>query len=227
MPRPVAHRPYFQGTLNPVGLYPTGRRHPGARFRAPRPGFVYWSRSALRQPTCDSGMFYGCRLLTCHTSLSELTDTLKPTATQRAGHGHIDRHARARLDQRPVGQPAVRIRWNGDGGRAVYTRGWYPPRGNRTLDGYSLTSPTGTLRPYCICLRLYYDRVGLSEPVVADPWAGYRSAHASPGESRSAYPAYLTVQVLQSTALPDAWWNDWRPPPGIRAEPGLVSASCA
>jgi len=137
-------------------------------------------------PTYDSGIFYDYRLLACHTSLSELTDTYATnydgnepdtvTSTSMLELGWVNNQWGRLPFDTPFeynGQDnlLLEFRWNGDDGRAVYSKGWYPPGGNRTLDGYSLTSPTGTLRPYCVCLRLYYDPVGVQEPATAAPLA--------------------------------------------------------
>ncbi len=134
-------------------------------------------------PTYDSGIFYNYRLLACHTSLSELTDTYdtnydgnEPDTVALTGMlelGWVNNQWGSlafdtQFEYNGLDNLLLEFRWNGDDGRAVYTKGWYPPGGNRTLDGYSLTSPTGTLRPYCVCLRLYYDPVGISEPSVPD-----------------------------------------------------------
>ncbi|UCG42875.1 MAG: hypothetical protein JSU73_13615 [candidate division WOR-3 bacterium] len=137
-------------------------------------------------PTYDSGIFYDYRLLACHTSLSELTDTYaanydgsEPDTVTSTGILELS-WVNNQWGRLPFDTPfeyngldnlLLEFRWNGDDGRAVYARGWYPPGGNRTLDGYSLTSPTGTLRPYSVCLRLYYDPVGISEPAVDGPLA--------------------------------------------------------
>jgi hypothetical protein len=55
------------------------------------------------------------------------------------------------------------FKWQGDNGNTVLVFGWYPPGGNRVLDGFSLTNPTGSLRSYMNRLRIYYTVIGTEE----------------------------------------------------------------
>ena len=189
-------------------------------------------------PTYDSGIFYDYRLLACHTSLSELTDTYATnydgnepdtvTSTSMLELGWVNNQwGRLPFDTpfeyNGLDNLLLEFRWNGDDGRAVYSKGWYPPGGNRTLDGYSLTSPTGTLRPYCVCLRLYYDPVGVSEPVAADPMARpsvsprftrgtpFRVSNLPDDASASIYsPSGRLVELLETDN-----WHPGAAPPGV------------
>jgi hypothetical protein len=189
-------------------------------------------------PTYDSGVFYDYQLLACHTSLSELTDTYETnydgnvpdtvTSTGVLELGWVNNQwGGLAFDKQfrynGIDNLLLEFRWNGDDGRAVYTKGWYPPGGNRTLDGYSLTSPTGTLRPYCVCLRLHYEPVGVSEPKAANPLASVSvsprltsgvSVRVSglPGDaSASIYsPSGRLVERLVTDS-----WHPGRTPPGI------------
>ncbi len=126
----------------------------------------------------DSGWFYNARILACHTSLAELTNTY---AANYDGNLPDTVMAVDTLDLAwTIGQwgslvfdqpfdyngtenLVLEFRYNGDDHRAVYARGFYPPGGNRVLDGYSLTNPQGALRSYCNRLRIYYDPVGIEE----------------------------------------------------------------
>jgi hypothetical protein len=130
----------------------------------------------------DSGVFSNYRMLACPVSRTELATTYGQNYEGRvpdtvAGADRLEVFwTNGEWGSLPFDRALayngsdnllLEFRWNGDDGRAVYTRGWYPPGGNRTLDGYSLTAPEGELRPYMVCLRLYYTPAAVGEQ--ADP----------------------------------------------------------
>ncbi|MFO7676747.1 MAG: hypothetical protein R6X12_10575 [bacterium] len=126
----------------------------------------------------DSGVYHNFRLLLCLTSRAELIDNYADNYDGNAPmlvrgddllevgwvNGEWDGFDfDSSFAYDGASNLLIEFRWQGTDGRAVYDRGWYPPGGNRTLDGYSLTSPTGELRPYSVCLRVHFLPAGVAE----------------------------------------------------------------
>jgi hypothetical protein len=119
----------------------------------------------------NHGTFYNAEILFCHTPLDQLSDiyddnyggnspvqvfyepvmTLSWTYNQWHGFS-LD----APFPYNGVDNLLIEFRWQGDDGGDVYVKGWYPPGGNRVLDGFSLSNPTGNLRTYMNTMRIYY-----------------------------------------------------------------------
>ena len=143
-------------------------------------------------PDYNHGRFDNVRLLLTHTPLTLLTATYD---SNYGGNTPVPVMGRAELqlswqngewgsfkfdsafDYDGISSLLIEFRWEGDNDSAVYVRGWYPSGGARVLDGYSLTSPTGTLRDYSNCMRVHYSVTGIGD---------------APGRSR-AQPARLHV----------------------------------
>jgi hypothetical protein len=118
-------------------------------------------------------MFYSAEILLCYTSRDELTVTyddnydgntpeevffdpaMSLSWTFGQWHGFP---LSSPFDYNGTDNLIVEFRWQGDTGTDVYVKGWFPPGGNRVLDGFSLTNPQGTLRSYMNALRIYYSQ---------------------------------------------------------------------
>ncbi len=121
--------------------------------------------------TNNAGTFYNYELRACHTALVDLTVTYDAnyggnTPVTVASASPLELNWTngewgslvfdTPFDYNGTDNLLLEFRWQGDDGRAVYALGWYPPGGNRVLDGYSLTNPTGTLRSYMNRLRIHF-----------------------------------------------------------------------
>lgn len=124
------------------------------------------------------GTFYNAEILVCPTSLSQLftnyndnyqgnspqtvfsAETLDLNWTNNEWHGIIfDTPYQYNGSDNLI----FEFRWQGDNSNAVYVKGWYPPGGNRVLDGFSLSNPIGTLRAYMNSIRIYYTPLAIDE----------------------------------------------------------------
>ena len=124
------------------------------------------------------GTFYNAAILVCPTSLSQLTtnyndnyqsntpqivfsaETLELNWTNNEWHGFIFDYS---YQYNGSDNLIFEFRWQGDNSNAVYVKGWYPPSGNRVLDGFSLSNPIGTLRTYMNSIRIYYTPLTIDE----------------------------------------------------------------
>ena len=121
--------------------------------------------------TNNAGIFNNFEIRACHTPLTDLTVYYEDnyggnTPVTVAAVDTLELNwVNGEWGRLPCDSPfeyngtdnlLLEFRWEGDDSRAVYVLGWYPPGGNRVLDGYSLTSPTGTLREYMNRLRIYF-----------------------------------------------------------------------
>jgi hypothetical protein len=147
-------------------------------------------------PTYNHGRFFNAEIRMCPSALTELTqfydsnycggvpvtvmaeDTLTLNWTHGGWHGFP---FETPFDYDGTSSLLIEFRWQGDIDSAVYAYGWFPTGGPRTLDGYSLTSPTGTLRSYMSCLRIHYSAAGIA----ATPPGATRALIASPNPFRS------------------------------------------
>jgi hypothetical protein len=133
-------------------------------------------------PQYNYGIFYNFEILVCPTPLSQLTEnydnnyegntpqvifsaeTLDLNWINNEWHGFV---FGTPFSYNGTDNLIFEFRWQGDNSNAVYVKGWYPPGGNRILDGYSLTSPTGALREYMNLLRIYYTPVNIDEDLAS------------------------------------------------------------
>lgn len=190
----------------------------------------------------NSGQFRNARILACHTSLTELTntyvtnydgnlpdtamavDTLDLAWTNGQWGSLVFNEP---FDYNGTDNLVLEIHYSGDDHRAVYAKGFYPSGGNRVLDGYSLTNPQGTLRPYCNRLRIHYDPVGIEETPVTrvaefrcspNPFRG-STVISLPGPVRVYGADGRLVQTLLPWAGTCTW--DGRDAHGLDAGPGV------
>jgi hypothetical protein len=136
----------------------------------------------------DSGSFYNAEILVCPTPLFQLTanyndnysgntpqsvfasETLNLHWTNNEWCGFVFNTA---FSYNGTDNLIFEFRWQGDDNGSVYVKGWYPPGGYRVLDGFSLTSLTGTIRDYMNSIRIYFTPLAIKENPVSQLDRGF------------------------------------------------------